>query len=101
MHGNTFLLPPRPIPTPIRRIGEFRAFVDRERAPGFPWCREIDTLGYRGVENCELSFDNFYVPAKNLIGGREGQGFKQIMTGLESERINVAARGRRRGAGRV
>ena len=38
-------------------------------------------------------FEDFYVPAENLIGGREGEGFKQIMTGLESERINVAARG--------
>jgi alkylation response protein AidB-like acyl-CoA dehydrogenase len=38
-------------------------------------------------------FEDFRVPAANLIGGREGEGFKQVMTGLESERINVAARG--------
>jgi alkylation response protein AidB-like acyl-CoA dehydrogenase len=67
--------------------------VIEKGAPGFRVVREIDTLGYRGVENCELAFENFFVPAKNLVGGVEGEGFKQIMTGLESERINVAARG--------
>jgi alkylation response protein AidB-like acyl-CoA dehydrogenase len=40
-----------------------------------------------------LLFEDFRVPAGNLIGGREGEGFKHVMTGLESERINVAARG--------
>jgi len=40
-----------------------------------------------------LHFDNFPVPAENLVGGVEGQGFKQVMTGLEAERLNVAARG--------
>jgi alkylation response protein AidB-like acyl-CoA dehydrogenase len=69
------------------------AFIIEKGGAGFDVVREIDTLGYRGVENCELAFKDFYVPGKNLVGGREGEGFKQIMTGLESERINVAARG--------
>lgn len=64
-----------------------------EKGKGFNVVRDIDKLGYRGVETCELYFDNLFVPAKNLIGGRENEGFKQVMTGLESERINVAARG--------
>jgi len=64
-----------------------------EKGEGFKVVRDIDKLGYRGVETCELYFDNFFVPAKNLIGGRETEGFKHFMTGLESERINVAARG--------
>ena len=44
-------------------------------------------------ETCEVLFEEFQVPAANLIGGREGEGFKQVMTGLEAERLNVAARG--------
>ncbi len=64
-----------------------------EKGKGFNVVRDIDKLGYRGVETCELYFDNLFVPAKNLVGGRENEGFKQVMTGLESERINVAARG--------
>jgi len=55
--------------------------------------RDIEKLGYKTVETCELHFDNLAVPVDNLIGGVEGQGFKQAMTGLETERINVAARG--------
>jgi alkylation response protein AidB-like acyl-CoA dehydrogenase len=45
------------------------------------------------VETCELHFADFAVPAENLIGGQEGHGFKHVMTGLEAERLNVAARG--------
>jgi alkylation response protein AidB-like acyl-CoA dehydrogenase len=55
--------------------------------------RDIDKLGYKSVETCELHFDNFPVPVENLVGGVEGHGFKQVMTGLEAERLNVAARG--------
>src|SRR5215469_14003400 len=50
-------------------------------------------MGYKTVETVDLHFDNFPVPAANLIGGMEGLGFKQVMTGLEAERLNVAARG--------
>ena len=92
VRGNTFLLAARTEPDADPPYRGISAFII-EKGPGFNVVREIDTLGYRGVENCELSFDNFFVPAQNLVGGREGEGFKQIMTGLESERINVAARG--------
>jgi alkylation response protein AidB-like acyl-CoA dehydrogenase len=92
VRGNTFVLAARTQPDADPPYRGISAFVI-EKGPGFKVVREIDTLGYRGVENCELAFDNFFVPARNLIGGREGEGFKQIMTGLESERINVAARG--------
>jgi alkylation response protein AidB-like acyl-CoA dehydrogenase len=68
------------------------AFVIEKGAPGLEVSRDIDKLGYKTVETCELHFDDFPVSAENLIGGIEGQGFKQVMTGLESERINVAAR---------
>jgi alkylation response protein AidB-like acyl-CoA dehydrogenase len=69
------------------------AFVAEKGEPGLTVSRDIDKLGYKSLETCELLFENFPVPAENLIGGREGEGFKHVMTGLESERINVAARG--------
>ncbi len=69
------------------------AFVIEKGAPGLTVSRDIDKLGYKGVETCELHFQDFEVPGENLIGGVEGEGFKHVMTGLEAERLNVAARG--------
>ncbi|HEX2725680.1 MAG TPA: acyl-CoA dehydrogenase family protein, partial [Beijerinckiaceae bacterium] len=53
---------------------------------------EIEVLGYRGMKEFELAFDGFSVPAGNLLGGVEGQGFKQLMQTFESARIQTAAR---------
>ena len=53
---------------------------------------EIEVLGYRGMKEYELAFDGFAVPAANLLGGVEGQGFKQLMQTFESARIQTAAR---------
>lgn len=53
---------------------------------------EIEVLGYRGMKEYEIAFDNFEVPAANLLGGVEGQGFKQLMQTFESARIQTAAR---------
>ncbi|MGD9721251.1 MAG: acyl-CoA dehydrogenase family protein [Pirellulales bacterium] len=92
-HGNTFVLAAKTDPAADPPRSGISAFVIEKGGEGFRVGRDIDKLGYKGVETCELFFDNFFVPAANLIGGREGEGFKQIMTGLESERINVAARG--------
>lgn len=69
------------------------AFIAEKGEPGLVVGRDIEKLGYKTVETCELYFENFRVPAENLIGGEEGRGFKHVMTGLEAERINVAARG--------
>jgi alkylation response protein AidB-like acyl-CoA dehydrogenase len=69
------------------------ALIAEKGEPGLTVSRDIDKLGYKSLETCELLFEDFRVPAENLIGGREGEGFRQVMTGLESERINVAARG--------
>ena len=69
------------------------AFVVEKGAPGLTVGRDIDKMGYTTVETCELHFENFPVPGENLIGGVEGHGFKHVMTGLEAERLNVAARG--------
>jgi alkylation response protein AidB-like acyl-CoA dehydrogenase len=59
---------------------------------GFTVARDLPKLGYKGVESCELHFDGCRVPADALLGGTEGQGFGQMMTGLETGRIQVAAR---------
>ena len=53
---------------------------------------EIEVLGYRGMKEYEIGFDGFEVAAGNLLGGAEGQGFKQLMTTFESARIQTAAR---------
>jgi len=53
---------------------------------------EIEVLGYRGMKEYEIAFDNFKVSESNLLGGVEGQGFKQLMQTFESARIQTAAR---------
>jgi (2S)-methylsuccinyl-CoA dehydrogenase len=53
---------------------------------------EIEVLGYRGMKEYEISFDGFAVKADNLLGGVEGQGFKQLMQTFEAARIQTAAR---------
>ena len=53
---------------------------------------EIEVLGYRGMKEYEIAFDNFKVSENNLLGGVEGQGFKQLMQTFESARIQTAAR---------
>ncbi len=63
-----------------------------EKGPGFEAGRTLHKMGYRGVETCELVFNDFAIPVDHRIGD-EGQGFKYVMSGLEVGRINVAARG--------
>ena len=60
--------------------------------PGFRVGRDLDKLGYRGLDTCELIFEDYRIPAENLVGELEGQGFSQVMSGLETGRINIAAR---------
>jgi alkylation response protein AidB-like acyl-CoA dehydrogenase len=63
-----------------------------EHGPGLTVGRDLPKLGYKGVESCELSFADMRVPAEALLGGVEGKGFGQMMKGLETGRIQVAAR---------
>ena len=63
-----------------------------EKGPGVTVGRDLEKLGYKGVETCEVNFEDYAVPAANLIGQQEGQGFSQVMSGLEVGRINIAAR---------
>jgi alkylation response protein AidB-like acyl-CoA dehydrogenase len=55
--------------------------------------RDLPKLGYKGVETCEIVFAGHEVPAGALLGGEEGRGFAQMMSGVEVGRVNVAARG--------
>jgi alkylation response protein AidB-like acyl-CoA dehydrogenase len=63
-----------------------------EKGPGFTVSRDLPKLGYKGLESCEIVFDGYECPAGALLGAQEGQGFRQMMGGLELGRIQVAAR---------
>jgi alkylation response protein AidB-like acyl-CoA dehydrogenase len=64
-----------------------------EKGPGFSASRKLEKLGYKGIDSAELVFQDFRVPAENLIGEEEGHGLQHVLGGLELGRINVAARG--------
>jgi len=64
-----------------------------EKGPGFSTGRKLKKLGYKGIDSAELVFEDYRLPAANLIGGVPGQGFRQTVGGLELGRINIAARG--------
>jgi butyryl-CoA dehydrogenase len=63
-----------------------------EHGDGLTVSRDLPKLGYKGVESCELSFDDYRVPAAAILGGSAGKGFAQMMKGLETGRIQVASR---------
>jgi alkylation response protein AidB-like acyl-CoA dehydrogenase len=63
-----------------------------EHGQGLTVSRDLPKLGYKGVESCELSFDDCRVPASAILGGQPGRGFAQMMKGLETGRIQVASR---------
>jgi len=96
-HVMTLLARTDPASTDHRGLSMFLA----EKTPGtdeapFPTDGmtggEIEVLGYRGMKEYELAFDNFHVKGENLLGGEEGKGFKQLMQTFESARIQTAAR---------
>ncbi len=96
-HVMTLLARTKPDTTDHRGLSMFLA----EKTPGtdeapFPTegmtGGEIEVLGYRGMKEYELAFDNFHVKGENLLGGEEGKGFKQLMETFESARIQTAAR---------
>jgi alkylation response protein AidB-like acyl-CoA dehydrogenase len=64
-----------------------------EKGSGFRVSKKLEKLGYKGIDSAELIFEDYKVPAANLIGGEEGKGFQHAVGGLELGRINVAARG--------
>lgn len=63
-----------------------------EPGEGFNISKDLPKLGYKGIESCEISFDNYRTPVSQILGGEPGHGFTQFMKGLETGRIQVAAR---------
>ena len=91
-YGDMFCLLARTDPDIAPKHKGISCFVVEKGGPGFDVGRDLDKLGYRGLDTCELIFDNYTVPSENLVGGEEGTGFGMVMSGLETGRINVAAR---------
>ena len=89
-HGTLLLVKTNPQADP-RHKG--MSLLIAEKGPGFVVAGKLKKMGYRAIDSCELSFDNYRVPKDNLLGGVEGKGFVQTAGGLELGRINVAARG--------
>ncbi|QNJ91101.1 acyl-CoA dehydrogenase family protein [Mycolicibacterium fluoranthenivorans] len=63
-----------------------------EHGPGLTVSRDLPKLGYKGVESCELAFDEYRISSSAILGGAPGKGFAQMMKGLETGRIQVASR---------
>jgi alkylation response protein AidB-like acyl-CoA dehydrogenase len=90
--GNTFALLALTAPGAEPRHRGMSCFIVEKGAPGLRVVKSIGKLGYKGVDTAELLFEAFAVPVANLVGGIEGRGFHQVMSGLEAGRINIAAR---------
>ena len=71
--------------------GGVSAFIVDAKSPGISLGRPDRKMGQRGAHTCDVTFENVRVPAANLIGGREGQGFKMAMKVLDKGRIHIAA----------
>jgi len=89
-HGTLLLVKTDPHAEP-RHKGMSLLIADK--GPGFKVVGKLKKMGYRAIDTCELSFEDYRVPAENLLGGVEGKGFAQTAGGLELGRINVASRG--------
>jgi acyl-CoA dehydrogenase len=71
--------------------GGVSAFILDAKTPGISLGKPDKKMGQRGAHTCDVNFDNVRVPAANLIGGKEGQGFKMAMRVLDKGRIHIAA----------
>lgn len=89
-HGTLLLVKTDPSAQP-RHKG--MSMLIAEKGPGFNVVGKLKKLGYRSIDSCELTFEDYRVPRENLLGGVEGRGFIHTAGGLELGRINVAARG--------
>lgn len=92
IQGSCFALLVKTDPRAEPRYKGMSLFI-APKQEGFTVGKKFDKLGYKAIDSAELIFDNYRIPADNLIGGVEGQGFFQATGGLELGRINVAARG--------
>lgn len=92
LNGQCFALLAKTDPQAEPRYKGMSLFIADKR-DGLTAGRKFDKLGYRAIDSAELVMQDYRVPADQLIGGIEGQGFFQATGGLELGRINVAARG--------
>jgi acyl-CoA dehydrogenase len=67
------------------------SFIVDAKSPGISFGKNDRKMGQRGAHTCDVIFENVQVPAENLIGGKEGQGFKTAMKVLDKGRIHLAA----------
>src|SRR5205809_4495739 len=88
--GNAFALLALTDPKAEPRHRGMSCFIVEKGHPGLRVTKSIAKLGYKGVDTAELLFEDCVVPASNLVGGVEGRGFAQVMSGLETGRINIA-----------
>jgi alkylation response protein AidB-like acyl-CoA dehydrogenase len=91
IHGSCFAVLAKTDPDAEPRHKGMAMFLC-EKGPGFDAGRKLEKLGYKGIDSAELVFQDYRLPAANLIG-EEGRGFHQAVGGLELGRLNVAARG--------
>ncbi|GAB2739257.1 acyl-CoA dehydrogenase family protein [Melaminivora jejuensis] len=89
-HAGMFTLMARTDPA-NKGAGGVSAFIVDARTPGISFGRNDRKMGQRGAHTCDVIFDNVRVPAANLIGAKEGRGFKTAMKVLEKGRIHIAA----------
>ena len=92
VNGNAYAVMVKPDPSADPAYRGISCLVVQKPAEGLSVGQKLDKLGYRGVDTGELVFRDCRVPAANLVGGEEGRGFAQLMSGLESGRVNIAAR---------
>jgi alkylation response protein AidB-like acyl-CoA dehydrogenase len=92
IEGSCFALLVKTDPNATPRHKGMSLFI-APKQEGFTVGRKLEKLGYKAIDSGELVFEGYRLPADNLIGGVEGQGFYQATGGLELGRINVAARG--------
>ena len=91
-HGTMLAVAAKTDPKAKPAYAGISMFAVEKNEQGPTVSRQLKKLGYKGIDTCEVLLEDLPVPKDNLIGGAEGQGFKQVMSALEVGRINVAAR---------
>ena len=90
-HGNVFFLLAKTDTSIEPKHRGITGFI-AEKGEGFSSGKDLNKLGYRGVDTTELIFKDYKIPEENIIGNIEGKGFYHVMDALETGRINIAAR---------
>lgn len=92
VYGNLLLVLAKTDPKAVPGAKGISAFLVEKGTPGYKITKKMEKLGYKGLDTSELVFENCVVHKSQLVGTIEGQGFTQVMSGLEVGRINVASR---------